>query len=265
MELGEIEAAFRTAPQVGDVAVILREDQPGEKLLVGYAPRGENVDTSALHRHLSQILPKYMVPAATVILGSLPLTLNGKLDRQALPAPNHTYDGYRAPRTSQEEVLCELFSEVLGVDSAGIDGDFFQLGGHSLLATRLVSRIRSTLGVEISIRTLFESPTVGELSERLLNKESGVPFERSVRPPRLPLSYAQQRLWFIDRLEGNSTAYNVPEAFRLEGKLDRDALENAINTIVERHESLRTNFEEINGEAVQVIDPFCWIKIPVAT
>ena len=170
VEPGEIEAALRDQVGVEDAVVIAREDQPGEKRLVGYVlvAAGATVDGSVLRQHLAQRLPEYMVPAAVMVLPSWPLTPNGKLDRKALPTPEFiSTAGYRAPRTPQEEILCGLFAEVLGLAQVGLDDNFFELGGHSLLATRLVSRIRATLGVELAIRTLFESPSVGQLSLRL--------------------------------------------------------------------------------------------------
>ena len=259
IELGEIEAALRENPEVRDAVVMAREDRPGEKRLVGYvlAAVGQEVDRSVARQKLRESLPDYMVPAAIMVLPSWPLTPNGKLDRKGLPEPEFTSGaGYRAPRTPEEEVLCGLFAEVLGLERVGIDDDFFVLGGHSLMATRLVSRVRATLGVELSIRALFELPNVGQLSAQLRGAGKGrAPLVSQQRPRRLPLSYAQQRLWFIDQIEGASAEYNMPEALRLKGELDRGALERTINAIVERHESLRTHFGEVDGEPEQVIEP----------
>ena len=219
-----------------------------------------------LQEYLRERVPEYMVPAVVMVMEKFPLTVNGKVDRKGLPAPEFggMQEEYREPRTPEEEILCSLFREVLGVERVGLDDNFFELGGHSLMATRLVSRIRRTLGVEIAIRTLFESPSVGELSGRMGDGGKARPgLEREVRGERVVLSHAQQRLWFIDRLERTSTEYNVPETLRLRGELDVEALERAINTIVERHESLRTHFAEVEGEPVQVIEAERRIVVPV--
>src|SRR5580704_1015885 len=267
VELGEIEAALRGDERVREAVVVAREDEGGEKQLVGYivVATGQSVETSGLRRELKQKLPGYMVPSAIVVLDELPLTANGKVDRKALPAPDLSVSSakYRGPRTPQEEILCDLFAEVLGVERIGLDDNFFELGGHSLLATRLVSRIRGVLGVEVAIRTLFEAPRVGERGPRLReSEERRPPLQGELRPERLPLSYAQQRLWFLDQLGGTSTEYNMPGGLRLRGALDKEALERAINTIVERHESLRTHFEEVEGEAMQAIEPALRLEVP---
>ena len=199
--------------------------------------------------YLQKRLPDYMVPSAIVMMEELPLTANGKLDRKALPEPELVSTaGYRAPRTPQEEILCSSFAEVLGVERVGLDDNFFELGGHSLLATRLISRVRGTLGVELSIRALFETPTVEGLSEQLSRAQAARPgIRKMVRPAKIPLSFAQQRLWFLNRLEGAQATYNIPVALRLSGRLDRAALEAALGDLVERHETLRTIFPEEQG------------------
>ncbi|HEY2362259.1 MAG TPA: amino acid adenylation domain-containing protein, partial [Candidatus Angelobacter sp.] len=266
IEPGEIEAALQEHPAVRQAVVVVREDNPGDKRLVAYLePRSEtNLEIEELKEALRKRLPEYMVPGTFMVLEAFPQTVHGKLDRKALPAPEMVSTAaWRAPRTPQEEILCSLFAEVLGVEKVGLDDHFFDLGGHSLMATRLVSRIRTTLGIELAIRTLFEFPTVGELGPRLREsvEEGRAPLMAEKRPEKLPLSHAQQRLWFIDRLEGTSVEYNMPFALRLKGELDRTALQQALNAIVERHESLRTHFVEVEGEAYQVIDPDCRIEL----
>ena len=268
IELGEIEARLREHEAIREAVVAVREDEGGEKRLVAYytSKQGEVTSAEQLREHLKKKVPEYMVPTIIMELEAMPLTANGKLDRKALPAPDlERMVEWRAPRTPEEEILCGLFAEVLGVERVGLDDNFFDLGGHSLMATRLVSRIRGALGAEIPIRRLFEWPTVGELGKVLREDEGERRPELRVgaRPERLPLSYAQQRLWFIDRLEGGSAEYNMVQALRLKGELDEAALRRAIETIVERHESLRTRFEELDGERVQVIEDVWAIEMEV--
>ena len=243
-------------PAVAQAVVLAREDAPGQKRLVAYVVAGADreIDVAALRGQLGAGLPDYMVPSGFVVLASLPLTPNGKLDRGALPAPDLTPQVVRLPRSPQEEVLCALYAEVLGVARVGIDDSFFALGGHSLLATKLISRIRTTLDVEVAIRTLFEAPSVEALAKRLDHGEAARPALRPLpRPAEIPLSFAQRRLWFLDRLEGASATYNIPMAVRLKGALDDAALEAALGDVVERHESLRTVFAETAGIARQLI------------
>jgi len=257
IELGEIEASLATHPEVRQAVVLAREDQPGDKRLVAYVVGGATA--AGLHEHLRGRLPDYMVPSLFVALPALPLTPNGKVDRRALPAPEEgdlRRGAYVAPRTELERWLCEIWEEVLGVERVGIEDSFFDLGGHSLLATRVVSRVRSALGRELPLRALFENPTIRGLCASLPGLGGGLvlpPIAALTEREGLPLSYAQQRLWFIDRLEGGSSQYNIPAALRLRGALDTEALAAAFRTIVERHESLRTVFRESNGAVVQVI------------
>jgi len=217
-----------------------------------------------LRSSIQILLPDYMAPSAYVILESLPLTLNGKLDRKALPEPEgeraELESDYLAPRTPPEELVARIFEEVLKFDRIGIQDDFFEIGGHSLLATQVISRVKDVFGVEISIRSIFEEPTVEGLTRRIEeslrggNKAETPPPIRVLRDGRLPLSFAQQRLWFIEELEPGNAAYNIPGAVRLEGRLDLQVLESVINEIVRRHEALRTRIEVNAGEPAQVID-----------
>ncbi|KJK54826.1 condensation domain-containing protein, partial [Saccharothrix sp. ST-888] len=255
VELGEVEAALAEHPGVAQAAVLAHDDR-----LVGYAVPHQNatVRVADLRGHLAGRLPDYLVPAVFVLLEALPLTPNGKLDRAALPAPVSGSAGAgRVPRTPQEQILCELFAEVLGVPQVGVDDDFFDLGGHSLLATRLVARMRSTLGVEVGLRGLFQTPTVAGLSATLAEAGRVRPaLAARERPEVVPLSFAQNRLWFLHRMDGATAAYHIPLALRLTGTLDRQALENALADVVARHESLRTVFPEVDGAPCQrVLDP----------
>ncbi|MEW5928741.1 MAG: non-ribosomal peptide synthase/polyketide synthase [Gemmatimonadota bacterium] len=264
IELGEIEAALREQPGVGEVVVVAREDAPGERRLVAYlAAGGAAPDPSALRAGLRERLPEYMVPSAWVVLDALPVNSSGKVDRRTLPAPESDAgaDAGAGPRTAAEEVVAGLFAAVLGVEAVGVHDDFFALGGHSLLAARLVSRAREALGVELPLRALFEAPTVEALAartDRLLREGRTaqapplVPAPRSEAPP---LSFAQQRLWFMAQLDPGSPAYNMPYALRLRGALDAAALGRSLTEIVRRHESLRTRFPAVDGRPVQRVDP----------
>nr|WP_271220665.1 non-ribosomal peptide synthetase [Streptosporangium carneum] len=258
IELGEIEARAAAAADVARCAVVVREDQPGDRRLVAYAvaAEGASVVPAVLRARLAEELPDYMVPSAVVVLDELPLTVNGKVDRRALPAPEAAVSG-RAPRDPREEILCGLFAEVLGVAGVGIDDGFFDLGGHSLLATRLAGRVRSVLGVEMAIRQVFETPTVAGLAAALSGGGQSRAGVRAVtpRPERVPLSFAQRRLWFLHRLEGPSATYNVPVALRLSGVLDAEALRAALGDVVARHESLRTVFAEDEAGPYQRVLP----------
>jgi aryl carrier-like protein len=261
IELGEIEAALLAHEQVHSAVVLVRVDQGGEKMLVGYVvvAGGAQLTAAELRQALSQQLPSYMVPSSFVFLSELPLLPNGKVDRKALPAPERTVEGLQAPRTPTEEVLAELFADVLQVTSVGVGENFFELGGHSLLATRVVSRVRTVFGVEVALRTLFERPTVAGLSEEVetllrVGLESEVPaLVRREAGEAAPLSFAQQRLWFLDQFEPGSSAYNMPVALRLKGALDVAALERALTEVIRRHEVLRTRFAVVEGEPVQII------------
>ncbi|MEV0116656.1 amino acid adenylation domain-containing protein [Streptomyces sp. NPDC050844] len=266
IELGEIEAALTGCAQVARAAVVVREDQPGDRRLVGYvvAETGGAVDPAEVRELLAARLPEYMVPSAVVVLDGLPLTAHGKLDRKALPAPDYAADtdggadgrGEKPRRDPREEILAGLFADVLGIepDRVGADDDFFDLGGHSLLAARVIGRIRSALGVQLGIKAFFESPTVAGLA-RLFGGGTTVrpPVVPAVRPERMPLSFAQRRLWFLHRLEGPSATYNGAAALRISGALDADALRAALADVVERHEALRTVFPDVDGQPYQQV------------
>ncbi|TDU09258.1 non-ribosomal peptide synthetase DhbF [Bacillus subtilis] len=255
IELGEIDAVLANHPHIEQASVVVREDQPGDKRLAAYVVADAAIDTAELRRYMGASLPDYMVPAAFVEMDELPLTPNGKLDRKALPAPDFsTSVSDRAPRTPQEEILCDLFAEVLGLARVGIDDSFFELGGHSLLAARLMSRIREVMGAELGIAKLFDEPTVAGLAAHLDLAQSARPaLQRAERPEKIPLSFAQRRLWFLHCLEGPSPTYNIPVAVRLSGELDQGLLKAALYDLVCRHESLRTIFPESHGTSYQHI------------
>ncbi|NOK21667.1 non-ribosomal peptide synthetase, partial [Corallococcus carmarthensis] len=269
IELGEVENALRAAPAVKDAVVLAREDSPGDKRLVAYVV-GEALDVTVLRAHLKQHLPEYMLPAAFVSLETLPLTSNGKVDRKALPAPDastlRASHAYEAPATPLEEKLATLWGEVLRVPTVGRTDNFFELGGHSLLATQLVARVRAALDVELSLRALFEAPTIVALAERLQRASTATRLPALTRTrdegPQ-PLSFAQQRLWFLDQLAPDDASYNLPVALRLIGRLDVEALRRAFEVLVDRHEALRTTFFEQEGQPFQRIHaPAAW-ALPV--
>ncbi|MBL7253034.1 non-ribosomal peptide synthetase [Paractinoplanes lichenicola] len=258
VELGEVESALAGHPSVKQAAVVV----DAGKRLAGYLVRGPQWDEDdtvlrQVRQYLKERLPDYMVPAALVAVDHLPLTVNGKLDVRALPAATvQTTAATRPPSTPAETALCEIYADLLDVPEVGVDDSFFDLGGHSLLAIRLVSRARTALGAELSIRDLFEAPTVAELAARVTGSQSKRPtLKKMARPDRLPLSFAQRRLWVLDQMHGPSAAYNFPLTLRLRGPLDVDRLHDALHAVVAKHEILRTVIASDNGEPYQRILP----------
>ncbi|MFI5674067.1 amino acid adenylation domain-containing protein [Streptomyces cellulosae] len=256
VELGEIETVLAAHPEVRHAVALARDTPHGEKTLVAYvvpvdAPPAEE----ELRAHAARSLPHYMVPAAFVTLRELPLTGNGKLDRAALADPGTAVAAPtgRGPRTLREEVLCGLFAEALGRSAVGIDEDFFQLGGHSLTAIRLVNRIRAFLGLEVRIKDLMEARTVAALGRLLHAERASVPLVPRPRGAEPPLSFAQQRVWFLQQVHGENPAYHIPHALDMTGRLDVPAMRAALNDVVARHEVLRTRYAQRDGVPYQDI------------
>ncbi|MGH3768373.1 MAG: amino acid adenylation domain-containing protein, partial [Pseudonocardiaceae bacterium] len=269
IETGEIEAVLRRHHDVADVAVIAREDQPGRKRLVAYlaSASGAVLVPGELRALTASALPEYMVPSAFVVLDRLPVSANGKLDRRALPAPEVStagYDGYVAPRNPAERVLAGIWASVLGLEGVGVEDDFLGLGGDSILSFRALSLIREAFGFELPTRALFDARTIAGLAELLPTVASPRPsrgpgsgptekINATARGPVVPLAPAQRRLWFLDDLSSGGTEYNTGVGLRLSGAVDTKALRSALTALSERHESLRTTFDTIDGRGVQVI------------
>jgi len=276
IELGEIENVLSAQEGVRECVVVVREDVPGDKRLVAYLAGDEAaaaLDNGVLRAQLKKVLPEYMMPSAFVKLAELPLTPNGKIDRKALPLPEQNRSeagpGYVAARTPVQEVLCGMWEQVLRVERVGVNDNFFELGGHSLLATQIISRLKEAFQIEIPLRTLFEAPTVAEFSEitqAAIQQRHELPvtsIEAASRDENLPLSFAQQRLWFVDQLEGGHSAYNIPVAIRLRGPLNVMAFEQTLSELVRRHEILRTTLPMVDGQPVQAISPPQPFDLPV--
>ncbi len=278
VEPGEIETVLRQHPRVRDAAVVLREDGRGDPLLAGYLVPADalrddpgEVDLAGVRAHLRARLPEYMVPGVLLVLEALPRTPTGKLDRRSLPDPDAAVrepEPSAAPRTPVEEVLAAIWGEVLRRESIGREESFFDLGGHSLLAARVISRIRSDLAVEVPIRALFEEPTVARLAaevESLLrggSRSTAPALGRRGGGSEIPLSFAQHRLWVLDRLNPGTAAYNLPVALRVRGALDRRVLERSVNVLARRHEALRTVFPSAGGEGAQRVLERLDLRIP---
>jgi amino acid adenylation domain-containing protein/non-ribosomal peptide synthase protein (TIGR01720 family) len=266
IEPGEIETALQAHPDVVAAAVVARADD-GHARLVAYlvpAERKTLPSTSDLRAWLGQTLPEYMLPAAFVTLDALPLTPAGKLDRRALPAPEYeTGAGYAEPRTAAERELAAIWAEVLGLGRVGRHDSFFELGGDSILSIQVVSRARAALGVDISPRALFTTPTIAGLAGTLPTAEAHAGIPVAARDVTLPLSFAQQRLWFLHEFDPGSTEYVTPTALRLRGRLDLPALRRALTELVARHESLRTTFDATDGTPAQVVHAPSEVDLPV--
>ncbi|HGY55852.1 MAG TPA: amino acid adenylation domain-containing protein [Caldithrix abyssi] len=274
IELGEIENVLADHPQIRDAVVQAYDQTDGDTTLAAYyvAQDGQNPDPKEIIVYLKEHLPEYMIPGAFIPLEAFPLTSSGKVDRRALPAPD-TGDiparEYVAPRNQMEEILSGIWQQILQKDRVGVTDDFFELGGHSLMATQLMSRVRNAFEVEISLRDFFAQPTIGQLAMQIeqarLKDDTLIapPIEPLKRDGEIPLSFAQQRLWFLDQLSPDSPFYNIPGAIRLKGKLDKEVLKQSLNEIIRRHETLRTTFDNIRGKPVQVIHDQWHIDIPV--
>ena len=253
IELGEVQAALAETDDVDQAAVITLDAPSGDKRLVGYITG--TADPVTVRKAIAQLLPDYMVPATVVALEALPITVNGKLDKRALPVPEYAGSGqYRGPGNLTEEVLSGIYSHVLGLEQIGVDDSFFDLGGDSLAAMRLVTEINEALNTKVPVRALFESPSVAQLAPRIGEIADGMePLSPVERPSVLPLSFAQQRMWILDQLHGPSAVYNMAIALRLRGALDTDVLKSALADVVARHETLRTLFIAPGGVPQQSV------------
>ncbi|NOU44484.1 MAG: amino acid adenylation domain-containing protein, partial [Methyloglobulus sp.] len=263
IELGEVEAQLSRCPGIREAVVMAREDVPGDKRLVAYlvAEAGQEPTAADLRGQLSAVLAEYMVPGAYVALEAFPLTPNGKLDRKALPAPDGssvTCRAYEPPQGAAEAAIAHIWQELLHLGQVGRHDHFFELGGHSLLAVQLVSRLRQELGIEVPLRDLFARPVLAGFARAVTNARQSElpPIQMADRSQPIPLSWAQQRLWFLGQLDpAASAAYHIPAGLRLHGRLDKAALKASLDRIVARHEILRTSFISQDGQAFQHIAP----------
>nr|WP_307854258.1 non-ribosomal peptide synthetase [Rhodococcus sp. B50] len=259
IELGEIETALLGCPEVSQAVALVVPTPTGEQLVAYVVPApGHSVEKTALLDAVRSVLPSYMVPSAVVVLDAFPLNTSGKLDRKALPEPVFEVREFRAPRTPIEEIVANVYADVLGVDRVGRDDHFFDLGGNSLVATQVAARLGAALGTRVAVRSLFEHPVVESLAAHIESSAAGaaaVPLTARTRPDHVPLSLAQQRMWFLNRFEPDSAVNNLPLVIRLRGSLDLDALRGAVGDVVLRHESLRTVYPETDGIAHQVVLP----------
>ncbi|MGW5381963.1 amino acid adenylation domain-containing protein [Nocardia sp. NPDC003963] len=269
VELGEIDAVFNARDDIAFTVTVPRRDGVGPVLLVSYVvpARGTAVSSEELSAAAAAKLPSYMVPAAVMVLDEIPLSPNGKLDRKALPAPVLQARQFRAPSSPVEEIVAGVYAELLGVDGpVGADDDFFELGGNSLVATRVAARIGAALDASVPVSIIFEAPTVAKLAARAeSHADTGrISLTTQQRPDRIPLSYAQQRMWFLNRFEPDSAAYSIPIVIRLTGRLDIDALRTAVDDVMTRHEVLRTVYPQFEGTPAQVVLPAAGAMPPMA-
>ncbi|MFO0142601.1 MAG: amino acid adenylation domain-containing protein, partial [Aphanizomenon sp.] len=303
IELGEIETLLITHPQISEAVVIDSDDIPGSKRLVAYiveTSSGTSLPQSQLRSFLKEKLPDYMIPSAFVVLDALPLTPNGKLDRRNLPKPDQNRPdsaaNYVAPQTDVERTIATVWEKVLHLENIGIHDNFFEIGGHSLLATQIISRLRQILQMDLSVRTLFTAPTIASFAEYcetiqgklpelqtrsltpqlqaqipepkaeisvFLHKDDLSAIKPVGRTENLPLSFAQARLWFLDKLDPNSAFYNIPILWRFSGKLNVTALQSSLNEIIRRHEALRTNFVTQENQPIQVIAETLFLPLEI--
>jgi amino acid adenylation domain-containing protein len=275
IEAGEVESVLKQHPAIKQAILNAWEDETGQKRLVAYvvyARRDAAPKTSELRSFLREKLPEYMIPSLFMMLEDMPLTRSGKIDRRALPAPQPSVteagDGYVLPVTPVEEMLAGIWASVLKVERVGLYDNFFELGGHSLLATQLMSKVREMFHVEVALRSLFEQPTLAALAriiETELRREQAVapPISRASREQPLPLSFAQQRLWFLDQLKPENSFYHLSSAVNICGPLDVQALAASLAEITRRHEALRTSFPLLNGRPIQAIDPHARLELPL--
>lgn len=276
IEPEEVEAALLKMGGIAEAVVIGKDHPSGDTRLVAYIVFGaqeKRMPVPAIRSYLATVLPDYMIPSVLMVLDALPLMNNGKVDRQALPEPDQdrpdVEQDYQAPTSQTEKTIASIWSEVLGMNRIGVRDNFFDLGGHSLLATRVISRIRKEFELELSLRSLFESPTIAGMADRIDNvngSDKGInsaPFTKASRDNALPLSFAQQRLWFLSQLDPDSLAYNIATGINFRGKLRLDILQKSLAEIVRRHEVLRTTFKMLDSQPVQIIHSPDGFELPV--
>ncbi|MFZ1289539.1 MAG: amino acid adenylation domain-containing protein, partial [Melioribacteraceae bacterium] len=278
IELGEIETSISEHEKVKESIVLAKEDKNGEKKLVAYinCKEGKTIEITELRDFVSEKVPDYMVPSVFIFMDKFPLTPNGKVDRKALPEPNKEElqkaieIDFVAPRNKIEIEICKIWEEILSIEKVGIRNNFFLLGGHSLLATQVISRLKSELNIELPLRVIFEKPTIEEIAFEIEKLEINQPetskeikIERRKTNQNIPLSFAQERLWFLDQFEPNSPFYNIPESYRIKGKINTEILNECFNIIIDRHEILRTYFSSNDGTPFQVIQEKLEINIPI--